>query len=105
MYIYLIHTLVTKEEFSTVETRAFTIGEPIQYFYQNPLILISAIRWGINPGVEEDINREFSNPVSINDVFNRFGSGSIQLSCFYRESPPTIIGDIPINMRGDYHHF
>ena len=30
-------------------------------------------------------------------------SGAIQLSCFYRQSPVTIVGDISINMKGVYY--
>ena len=101
MYIYVIHSLVTKEEFTTVGARTFTIGEPIQYFYQNPLVPIFAIRWGVDPGDEGDIDREFSNPVSVNDVFNRFGSGVFQLSCFYRQSPVTLEGSFSLSMRGN----
>ena len=103
MYLYVISTIVIQEVFMISEPRSFTRGEPLEYYYRNESISITAIRWGIDPSDNKDRDRDFYNPVSINDVFNSIGSGAIQLSCFYRQSPVTIVGDIPIDMKGVYY--
>ena len=101
MYLYII-PLVSKEDFMNANPRNYVIRESLQYYYQDPEILMTAIRWGkgIQQGDEEESDREFLNPVIINDVFNRFGSGVIELICFYRQSPAQIIGSLSLNMKG-----
>ena len=99
MYLCIISFLVS---FSDEKPREFTINEPLQYYYQDPNIPITAIRWGIGPVDEEESDREFYNPVNVSDVFNKFGSGAFQLSCFYRQSSPTDVGSFLLNMRGNY---
>ena len=99
MYLCIISFLVS---FSDEKPREFTINEPLQYYYQDPDIPITAIRWGIGPVDEEESDREFYNPVNVNDVFNKFGSGVFQLSCFYRQSPVTIEGNFSLSMRGNF---
>ena len=100
----IIPTLVREEDFTDSEPRNYIIGEPLQYYYQDPEIPITAIRWGKGiKQADEESDREFRNPVSINDVFNRFGSGVIGLSCFYRQSPAQIIGDLSLNMKGVFN--
>ena len=98
-------TLVRKEDFIDTNPRNYVIGEALQYYYQDPGVPVIAIRWG--KGVKQDddevSDREFSNPVSINDVFDRFGSGVIELSCFYRQSPAQFIGSLSLNMKGVYY--
>ena len=103
MYLYVISTIVRQEVFMNSEPRSFTIGEPLEYYYRDENIPITAVRWGIDPSDNEDRDREFYNPVSINDVFNSIGSGAILLSCFYRQSPVTIVGDTSIDMKGVYY--
>ena len=103
MYLCIISTLVRREDFTVSKPRSYIIGEPLQYYYQDPEIPVTAIRWG--KGIKQadvESDHEFRNPVSINDVFNRFGSGVIELSCFYRQSPAQIIGDLSLNMKGVY---
>ena len=104
VYLCIISTLVRREDFTVSKPHSYIIGEPLQYYYQDPEIPITAIRWGkgIQQGDEEEIDREFLNPVSINDVFNRFGSGAIELICFFRQSPAQIIGSLSLNMKGFY---
>ena len=99
MYLCIISFLVS---FSNEKPREFTINDPLQYYYQDPDIPITAIRWGIGPVDDEESDREFYNPVNVNDVFNRFGSGVFQLSCFYRQSPVTIEGNFSLSMRGNF---
>ena len=97
-------TLVSREDFRNSEPRNYIIGEPLRYVYQDPEVPGTAIRWGkgIQQGDEEESDREFSNPVSISDVFDRFGSGAIELICFYRQSPAHIFGSLSLNMKGIY---
>ena len=88
-------------DLQTSQNINFVVRENLILFFQNVIINVQAVRWRIG-AISADSTRflkEYLNPVNINKVFNDFGSGAYKLSCFYRESPITIVGSLALNLR------
>ena len=94
--------LVSLSDLQTSQNINFVVGQNLVLFFQNVIINVQAIRWGIGAVSADSTSflKEYLNPVNINKVFNDFGSGAHKLSCFYRESPITIVGSLALNLRG-----
>ena len=80
----------------------YIIGDPLTLFYHNPNVSLTSIRWttDIVQNGDTDTILEFYNNVDISDVFAQLGSGAYTFSCFYRQSPITVIGNLSLNMKG-----
>ena len=94
--------LVSLSDLQTSQNINFVVGQNLVLFFQNVNISVQAIRWGIGAVSADSTSflKEYLNPVNINKVFNDFVSGAYELSCFYRESPITIVGSLALNLRG-----
>ena len=95
--------VVTFDDFD--KTINFVAGAPAVLFYDNtdPNVEDSSIRWTTEE-VQNADNRvyypEFENPVSLDSIFNAVGTGNMQLYCFFRRSPATLLGSITLYIRG-----
>ena len=80
----------------------YTVGGSLTLFYQDSNIGLASIRWTTDEVENGDANTsiEFLNPVDVSDVFAQLGSGAYISSCFYRQSPITVVGNINLNLKG-----
>ncbi|KAI6650360.1 hypothetical protein LOD99_6037 [Oopsacas minuta] len=88
---------IGRDDLETAKTIDYILGEPLMLYYYDVNIPITAIRWGVEVGSTE--LEEFLNPVDVNEVFAKFGSGAYKFRCFYRQSPITNVGNISLNMK------
>ena len=95
--------VVTFDDFD--KTISFVAGAPAVLFYDNtdPNVEDSSIRWTTEE-VQNADNREyypeFENPVSLDSIFDAVGTGNMELYCFFRRSPATLLGSITLDIRG-----
>ena len=101
-YTHFSFHIVSLSDLQSTKEVDFVLGQPLKLFFQSINISVQAIRWGIaSVGDDSSFPREYLNPVDVNEVFNKIGSGAFKFTCFYRQSPITTVGALGLNLRGN----
>ena len=91
--------------------RNFTTGSTdvvVYYENVNSSIPDASIHWttdSAQTGDNATYTNEYDNPVNLQTVFSRVGTGVVELTSFYRESPATVIGALKLSMKGTNLNF
>ena len=99
------------EDLQNNSTRNFTTGSTdavIYYKNVNSSVPDSSIHWTtdtVETGDNKTYTNEYSNPVNLEMVFSKVGTGVVELTSFYRNSPATVIGAIKLAFKGIYLQF
>ena len=56
----------------------------------------------VQDGEDKVYNIEYPNPADLNTIFSNIGGGVHTLSCFYRMSPVTLLGNLQLALKGKF---
>ena len=94
--------VVSNEDLDGDDNVTYIKGDSLTLFYHNPNVSLFSIHWTTDrvKNGDTDTILEFYNNIDISDVFAQLGSGAYTFSCFYRQSPITVVGSLNLNMKG-----
>ena len=107
----LFHFVVTIYNFEdNLQLVPFTAGSTaaMLYYSHNNFqanIPDGEIHWTtevVVDGEERVYSTEYTNPADLNSLFSSVGAGVHILSCFYRMSPVTLLGNIQLELKGNF---
>ena len=107
VFMLLFHFVVTIHNFEdNLQLVPFTAGSTVAmlYYSHNDIqanIPDGEIHWTTDvvvKGEEWVYSTEYTNPADLNTVFSNVGAGVHILSCFYRMSPVTLLGNITVRI-------
>ena len=81
------------------------LGSSLLLYHFDASVTDNQIRWTterVDPEVVKKYDPEFENPVPLSTVFSDVGGGRHDLTCFYRNSPATVLGVIDLSLKGMY---